>query len=724
MNFGIECQYLKFSVSRRLIQRFQSSHSGGMMSAIGLLEVSSVQDEVGRLHRSCLKTLRSYWHAAAQERDVEILSGFLEEFFVVFQQADFMMKDMLIKYPNSVVFLRAYGAFMRDICQDKIKANEMFNKAENLENSSEGPDDIGGSKSLSSSTFRTAAANSWTQSALQKDIDMMGNVSKNMRNTLLLLVTVSTLVFCVLEFVLLESVSGHISDIFALNRARSDCETAMYSARDAVLAAYQNDSATFSSAMTTLSTSATTLKSYISDSNFNADTYTFFFFSAYIVLRPQLVGISLPDEVSPASGLQEFADNCFFFAATSMSDVNLMIKNNDYSSSAGFALRFVLGNGDSPVMPSLDKGAMLLQGQAVSFVYLSGVFYVVAGLVVVLLGLHMVVLARRLLSEAIVLLRTSTICISASLHINQVSRKSLSAYYKNLDQDAVLMMGEGGLEADGHEALQEPENPGDIDSDVASVAGSLNPVVESDTRRIQFQTQSSDSETPTPEDHSEVIASFTNSAAVEDYPGPSEEIPHSDDVTYANIPSESHKAAEATSTLSSHIARSEQDRKPTHGATFANETHVIPSKLLQMSNNSDTSTDDSSLHSSQKQIRHRKMMIIVSLCIFAVVAFNVSSYIYLEPVKIGSRNFMNLQKLLSIQSDIDLPLARVLPTLMHIGQLANPHLSGQPRMTQMEHLNILKLEFKSALEYWQMQYSDMPHLSGALQNQLFIGQEM
>jgi hypothetical protein len=93
-------------------------------------------------------------------------------------------------------------------------------------------------------------------------------------------------------------------------------------------------------------------------------------------------------------------------------------------------------------------------------------------------------------------------------------------------------------------------------------------------------------------------------------------------------------------------------------------------------------------------------------------------------VKIGSRNFMNLQKLLSIQSDIDLPLARVLPTLMHIGQLANPHLSGQPRMTQMEHLNILKLEFKSALEYWQMQYSDMPHLSGALQNQLFIGQEM
>ena len=234
MNFGIECQYLKFSISRRLIQRFQSSgssHAGGMMSAIGLLEVTSVQDETNKLYRQCLQTLRSFWNAAAQERDVETLSGYLEDFFVLFQQADFVMKDMLIKYPNSVVFLRSYGVFMRDICQDKMKSSELFNKADNLENASDGPDDVGGSKSLSSSTFRAAAANAWTQHALQKDIDMMGDVSKSMRNTLALLVVVSTLVYCVLEFVLLQSVSGHISDIYSLNSARSECETAMYSAR-------------------------------------------------------------------------------------------------------------------------------------------------------------------------------------------------------------------------------------------------------------------------------------------------------------------------------------------------------------------------------------------------------------------------------------------------------------------------------------------------------------
>jgi hypothetical protein len=110
-----------------------------------------------------------------------------------------------------------------------------------------------------------------------------------------------------------------------------------------------------------------------------------------------------------------------------------MIHSHDFSSSSGRALRFLLMNGDDPIISSLDSGGMFLQGQAVSFVYLSGVFFVVAGLVVVMLGLHMVVLARRLLSEAIVLLRTSTICISASLHISQLSRKILSAHYKKLD---------------------------------------------------------------------------------------------------------------------------------------------------------------------------------------------------------------------------------------------------------------------------------------------------
>jgi hypothetical protein len=433
MDLSIECQYLKFAVSRALIQRFKSTHVGGMLSAIGLLEVTSVQDEVSRLHRLCVRTLRSYWQAAALDRDVETLSGHLEEFLISFQQAEFMMKDMLIKYPNSVVFLRAYGAFMRDICHDKVKSMELFSKADSLENSNEGVEEIGGSKSLSSSTYRNVALNAWTQNVLQRDIDMMDAVSMNMRNTLAILITVSTVVYCVLEFVLLESASSHLHDIFIMNKARSSSASAIYFARDAVIAAYDNNQLAFVTATKKLLEASNIAKDFISNTPFSEETYHFFFFSSEIMMFPQVIGTAVTDHVSPATGIQLFADACLQFADASIQDVNTMLRSNDFGSSAGRALQFLLINGDSPLLTSFDSGGMFLQGQAVSFVYLSGVFFVIAGVVVVMLGVHMVVLARRLLSEAIVLLRTSTICISASLHLSQLSRKLLSAYYKKLD---------------------------------------------------------------------------------------------------------------------------------------------------------------------------------------------------------------------------------------------------------------------------------------------------
>jgi hypothetical protein len=731
INFGIQCQYLKFAISRSLIQRFQSNHSGGMLSAIGVLEVTSVQDEVSKLHRSCLRSLRSFWNAAAHERDVEHLNGFLEEFLNQFQQADFIMKDMLVKYPNSVVFLRAYGSFMRDICQDRVKANELFNKAENLENASEGIDDAGASRSMSSSAFRNAAANAWTQLALQKDIDMMDNVSKSMRNTLGVLVAVSTAVYCILEFILLQSASGHISDIFALNSARSECETAIYSARDATLAAFRNDSDSFANSMSNLASSAAVIKAFISESHFTDDTLQFFFFSELLVLRPQLVGISLPDQVSPAAGLQQFADACIVFAAASMQQVSHMVRTNDFSGSAGYALRFLLINGDSPVIPSLNNGGMLLQGQAVSFVYLSGVFYVVAGLIVVLLGLYMVVLARRLLSEAIVLLRTSTICISSSLHISQTSRKCLSEHYKRLEQEAMHMTGEAVEAADGGEAMYVDQAGSDSDESTAA----------SDEQQISLAHQKipdaemSDVQLPQavflssgPNAAHDAEASDTLSHDVQSWKNASDtpciavtlDENAQDAITGLNAELQVDSKPEA---LPLHL--SPRPAGKTFSTKFAAETSRIPDVQFASSGaHSDSCASEASQQSLQGNNRDRKMLIIVCLCVLAVVCFNVSCYLYLNSVQIGSKNFSDLRKLLSIQADIDFPLARVLPTLLHVAQLSNPFLTGQSRMTQLEHTNMLKVEFKLYLEKWQDVYSDRPSLSVSLRRQLAAGLEM
>jgi hypothetical protein len=262
---------------------------------------------------------------------------------------------------------------------------------------------------------------------------MMDAVSMNMRNTLIILITVSTVVYCVLEFVLLESASSHLHDIFILNQARSASASAIYYARDVVIAASSNSISEFDIAIKNLVQAANIAQDFISNTPFSKDTYSFFFFTTQIMMFPQVSGPSLPEHLSPASGMQLFADACLQFADISMQEIKTMLLNKDYSSSAGRALHFVLINGDHPLLTSYDSGGMFLQGQAVSFVYLSGVFFVIAGVVVVMLGVHMVVLARRLLSEAIVLLRTSTICISASLHLSQISRKNLSAYYKKLD---------------------------------------------------------------------------------------------------------------------------------------------------------------------------------------------------------------------------------------------------------------------------------------------------
>jgi len=291
----------------------------------------------------------------------------------------------------------------------------------------------------------------------------------------------------------------------------------------------------------------------------------------------------------------------------------------------------------------------------------------------------------------------------------------LSAHYKNLDQEALHMTGEGGIEADGNDALNVPTDADDYDDDGASVAGSLdrnflNPG-EKDKEIVSFPDS-----TAVVEECVEAADPISNFHAMDS-------IESQNDFSNAMLSSASF-AANGNPPSPARIIISQREDKKTLGASFATETHHIPSNAFSSPSHSVASSEDASVRSSQKNVRDHKMMVIISLCICAVVIFNIASYIYLEPVKIGSVNFMNLHKLLDIQANIDLPTARVLPALLHIAQLANPHLDGQPRMTQMEDLNVLKLEFKTALEYWQTKYSDAPKLSEALQHQLFLGDSM
>ena len=137
LNLSLTNEFLKFSISRSLIQRYKSTHVGGMVSAIGLLEFTKVQDEASRLHRSCLRTLRSFWRSAGSGQDVSVLSDHLKEFLSCYQTANMIMNDMLLKYPNSVMLLRSYATFLQDISNDTVRSTELFQKAEMLSNMEE-----------------------------------------------------------------------------------------------------------------------------------------------------------------------------------------------------------------------------------------------------------------------------------------------------------------------------------------------------------------------------------------------------------------------------------------------------------------------------------------------------------------------------------------------------------------------------------------------------------
>lgn len=440
LNLSLPNEFLKFSISRSLIQRYKSTHVGGMVSAIGLLEFTKVQDEAARLHRSCLRTLRSFWRSAGSGQDVSVLSDHLKEFLSCYQTANSIMNDMLIKYPNSVMLLRSYATFLQDISNDTMRSNELFQKAELLSNmQEEKPDaDQQGSRSSGGPTQNQRAH--WTTHVMSKDISIMINVSSYMSWTLLLLLFVCATVFFILDFYFIKSAESLVGNIFELNVARSETMRSMYFMRSAYLHGISGDIKSVIQSQKDLLTSSSTVSNYISSQPFQADVSDYIYFTKQLYYEYSGSSIS---QRSLQTGQIVFL---FCDAATKLAQESPSnFQNLKFLDSDNYLKRnLVFGalNFFDPVVQIFETTSLLLEGQVTQFVFLSIVFFVVASIVCVMLGLHMIVLARRLLSDAGVLMRSSTICIVAALNINTATRKFISKYYTDLDQNFQASLGE------------------------------------------------------------------------------------------------------------------------------------------------------------------------------------------------------------------------------------------------------------------------------------------
>lgn len=127
---------------------------------------------------------------------------------------------------------------------------------------------------------------------------------------------------------------------------------------------------------------------------------------------------------------------------------------------------------------------------------------------------------------------------------------------------------------------------------------------------------------------------------------------------------------------------------------------------------------------SERNQRDRKMAFIIILCAAIFVIYNAAAYLYLRPVKVGSTPFNELQLLLELQAELDLPASRFFPILAHVVSLMNPLLTGMDRQIQTEHLQSIIVNFKDSLARWLVVYKNDEGLQRTLREELSIGINM
>jgi hypothetical protein len=336
--------------------------------------------------------------------------------------------------------LRSYATFLQDISNDTLRSNELFQKAEMLSNMQEDKADADQQASRSSGGPTQNQRAHWTTHVMSKDISIMTNVSSYMTWTLLLLLFVCATVFFILDFYFIKSAESLVGNIFELNIARSETMRSMYFMRSAYLYGIDGDLNAVRQSQSDLLTSSSIVSKYISNQPFTADVADFIYFTKQLYYENLGVTIS-QRSLQCGQIVFLFCDAATKVAQESPLNFNLLssLDANDY-----LRRNLVFGalNFFDPVVQIFESTSLLLEGQVTQFVFLSIVFFVVASIVCVMLGLHMIVLARRLLSDAGVLMRSSTICIVAALNINTSTRKFISKYYTDLDQNFQASLGE------------------------------------------------------------------------------------------------------------------------------------------------------------------------------------------------------------------------------------------------------------------------------------------
>eukprot|EP00741_Cyanophora_paradoxa_P013217 tig00000178_g12767.t1 len=248
---------------------------GEELNFVGMLEFKRFYGEAQKHHKECLRLLKAFWRYLAKKSNGNLGTGVVEDvpkklagIYAEKRLATSAYENLVKKYPNSKVLLRAYGTYLEDVGNEPEKAAVQFQRADEIEEkeaklrgagSSQGDhsrtnDDSSGTGSHSQGTGSEGSSQAGQAKKRRrrgreykiqtKEVDAVKRLSYGIITGLIVLMTIVAVTYVVVRD-LFEQYGKSINRSRTISQERRAISDITYYVRSLNLIAFDNDAETF-----------------------------------------------------------------------------------------------------------------------------------------------------------------------------------------------------------------------------------------------------------------------------------------------------------------------------------------------------------------------------------------------------------------------------------------------------------------------------------------------
>eukprot|EP00741_Cyanophora_paradoxa_P023198 tig00021572_g22406.t1 len=269
---------MRFALSS-IRRDWEQTNTGGAigeeLNFVGMLEFKRFYGEAQKHHKECLRQLKAFWRYLAKKSNGNLGTGVVEDvpkklaaIYAEKRLATSAYENLVKKYPNSKVLLRAYGTFLEDVANEPEKATMQFQRADEIEEkeaklrgagSSQGDnsrtnDDSSGTGSHSQGTGSEGSSQAGQAKRRRrrgreykiqtKEVDAVKRLSYGIITGIIVLMTIIAVTYVVVRD-LFEQYGKSINRSRTISQERRAISDITYYVRSLNLIAFDNDGATF-----------------------------------------------------------------------------------------------------------------------------------------------------------------------------------------------------------------------------------------------------------------------------------------------------------------------------------------------------------------------------------------------------------------------------------------------------------------------------------------------